>query len=206
MHVAPPTDGLDTPLKREPPVLPEKMSELAVEALHGIVGGGKGPQTPNQARVHVGEERQLPHKGGERVSGLHEPLVGKEAAPLVVCGLLFQKLVVVGAPRGEGGDPCGRVLRVLDPEKPFGKRVEVDSRLGPWPCGRIALHLLERMEGAPLHARGGPQLPSCLLKATATIGDHHLGGRYAGHGWPFRRLSSRFWPHTTPARAPRFWQ
>lgn len=105
----------------------------------------------------------------------------KEAAPPVVRGLLFQELVVAGAPLGEGGDPCGRVLRVPDLEGLLGKRVEADSCLGPWPRGRAALHLPGRVEGAPLHARGGPQLPSRLLEAAAPVGSHRLGRRHAGH-------------------------
>ena len=63
VHAAPPADGLDTPLEREPPALSEKMSGLAVEALHRIAGGGKGPQAPSQAGVHVGEGRSAASRG-----------------------------------------------------------------------------------------------------------------------------------------------
>ena len=89
MHVAPPEDGLDPALKREPPVLPQHGPELAVQALDGVVSCGKGTEPFREAWVHVGEERVLLHERGEGVSRLDQPLVGERGPALVVRGLLL---------------------------------------------------------------------------------------------------------------------
>ena len=113
-----------------------------------------------RGRVGVSKRRVLAHEASEGVSGLDQPLVGKDGVPFVVYGLLPEKFVVGSAPPGIRGRPCSRLLGGSNLEEPLCQRVEIDSGLRARPRGRITLHLLEGVEGAFLHASVRPDLPS----------------------------------------------
>lgn len=104
-----------------------------------------------------------------------------ELGPAVDDRLLLEEAVPLGTPAREGGQPPRCLVEAFQAEEVFGYPVELGSRLEPGPCRRAALHLPERMEGAPLHARCRPYGAPRLLKAAAAVAYHHVGRGDARH-------------------------
>lgn len=120
-----------------------------------------------------------------------------ELDPAVDDRLFLEEAIPARAPVGKGCKPCRRFVQVAYMQKILRDAVEIRPRLEFRFCRGLALDLLKRMEGAPLHAGCGPNCTACLLEAVASIGYHDIGGSDTRHeGCP------RFSPGASLYRSP----
>ena len=101
-----------------------------------------------------------------------------EDAPAVDDGGVLEEVGPEAAPVKVVLNPQVGLVKGLEAREFEGKRVQLDARLQPRPRGRVAPHLRERVEDAPLHPRRRPNLAHGLGKTAAAIRDDYVGRRY----------------------------
>lgn len=174
VHVAPPEDGLGPPGVRRPAMLPDHRPQLRVDAALDAIGRrGKRPFRA-ESRIEVGEERPRVHEPDEAPPGLPQPVVGEDP-PAVHDRPLLQEVVPELAPLHQPLDLEPGLEERLDGEEVSGQGVELDAGLQLRTRRCVALDLAEGVEGASLHARGGPRLASGLLEAASPVRHDDLG-------------------------------
>lgn len=174
VHVAPPEDGLGPPGVRQPAMLPDHRPQLRVDAALDAIGRrGKRPFRA-ESRIEVGEERPRVHELDEAPPGLPQPVVGEDP-PSVHDRSLLQEVVPELAPLHQPPGPEPGLEGRLDGEEVSGQGVELDAGLQLRTRRGVAPDLAEGVEGASLHARGGPRLAPGLLEAASPVRHDDLG-------------------------------
>lgn len=174
MHVAPPVDRLHPSRNAHPTMVPQKRAKLRVDASFDPIGGRGHRSFDAESRVEIGEQGSFVDERNERASRFSQPLVRITHATIDKA-LLGEKAVPEIAPLKEPLHPPIGLLERPDMQELLRVLVELNARFEVRSGRRISFDLAERMEEASLNEGIRPASPSRFRKASATIGDDHIG-------------------------------